>query len=143
MDLSELLPSRLGAPELTLKDLISSKERPKEQKKIAMILQWVVCFDTFISVMAIKHPERVQDLLGYASMITKAGLDYEGTPWLAYDTHFRRSAASARLTTWSQMDASLWALYFTSAKLSGVASGLAIVTSPPRIRVVRATQLQR
>ena len=71
-DLSKLLPSRLGAPELIVKDLISSKERPKEQKKIATIQQWVVCFNTFISVMAIKHPGRVQDLLGYTSMITKS-----------------------------------------------------------------------
>ena len=74
----------------------------------------------------------MHDLLGYASMITKASLDYEGTPWLAYDTHFRRSAAAARLTTWSQVDASLWTMYFTSAKLAGSASGLAIVTSPTK-----------
>ena len=50
--------------------------------------------------------------------ITKASLDYEGTPWLSYDSHFRRVAAAAKLTDWSQVDASLWTLYFTSARLS-------------------------
>ena len=82
--------------------------------------------------MALKHPERVQDLLGYSSMITKASLDYEGTPWLAYDAHFRRLAAANRLTQWSQVEASLWTNYFTSAKLSKGASGLAIVPSPTK-----------
>ena len=99
--------------------------------EIATIQKWVVCFNTFISVMAIKRPGQVQDLLGYASMITKASLDYEGT-YIVAGTHFRCSAAAARLTTWSQVDASLWTMYFTSAKLSGDASGLAILTSPTK-----------
>ena len=107
VELSKLLPSRLGAPEVTLRDLMSNRDKPKELKRITSIQQWVVCFNSVISVMALKHPERVQDLLGYSSMITKASLDYEGTPSLAYDAHFRRLAAANRLTQWSQVDASL------------------------------------
>ena len=132
VELSELLPSRLGAPKVTLRDLMSNRDKPKEPKRITSIQQWVVCFNSVISVMALKHPERVQDLLGYSSMITKASLDYEGTPWLAYDAHFRRLAAANRLTLWSQVDTSLWTNYFTSAKLSKGASGLAIVPSPTK-----------
>ena len=134
MDLSELLPSRLGAPEVTLRDLISNRDKPKEPRKISTIQQWVVCFNAFISVMAVRHPERVHDLLGYASMITKSSLDYEGAPWLAYDAHFRRAAAASRQTGWAQVDASLWTLYFTCAKPSGGAGGLAIVESPTKDR---------
>ena len=33
------------------------------------------------------HPN---DLLAYSSMIIKASLDYDDTPWLSYDSHFRR-----------------------------------------------------
>ena len=92
VELSELLPCRLGAPELTLLDLVACRDKPKEEsikRKITTIQQWVVCFSSLISVMAVRHPERVQDLLAYVALITKASLDYEGLPWLAYDSHFR------------------------------------------------------
>lgn len=132
IELSELLPCRLGAPEVTLMDLMSNRDRPKESKKITTIQQWVVCFNSFTSVMAVHHPERVRDLLVYASIITKASLDYEGTPWLAYDGHFRRVAAASKLQDWSQVDASLWTLCFTSAKRSlRGAGGLAVVPTSP------------
>lgn len=133
IELSELLPSRLGAPELTLRDLVANRDKQKEPKKITTIQQWVVCFNAYTSVMAVRHPGRIQDLLAYASTITKASLDYEGTPWLSYDSHFRRVAAAAKLTDWSQVDASLWTLYFTSARLShGSLGGLAVISSPQK-----------
>ena len=103
---SEAVSVGMGAPEVTLRDLMSNRDKPKEPKRITSIQQWVVCFHSVISVMPLKHPECVQDLFGYSSMITKASLDYEGTPWLAYNAHFRRLAAADRLTQWSQIDAS-------------------------------------
>lgn len=128
VELSELLPCRLGAPELTLLDLMSGRDKPKEARKITNIQQWVVCFNSFTSVMAVRHPERVRHLLAYAAIITKASLDYEGVPWLVYDSHFRRVAAASKLQDWSQVDASLWTLYFTSAtRSSGTTGGLSVV----------------
>ena len=97
LDLSELLASRLGASELTLRDLVSNRDKPKEVKKITPIQQWVVCFNAYISVMAIRHPGCIRDLLAYVSIITKASLDYKGTPWLSYDAHFRRITAATKL----------------------------------------------
>ena len=52
----------------------------------------MVCFNTYISVMLIRYPEQVIDLLPYSSTITKASADYEDTPWLAYDSHFHKLA---------------------------------------------------
>ena len=49
IELSELLPRRLGAPEVTLMDLISNRDRPKDPKKITTIQQskighsWRLC----------------------------------------------------------------------------------------------------
>ena len=44
---------------------------------------------------------------------------------LACDSHPQQSAASSKLLDWSSVDASLWMLYVTSAKLSvGRAGGL-------------------
>ncbi len=36
---------------------------------------WVVCFNSFMSVLAVRQPYRIHNLLAYSSMITNA---YEG-----------------------------------------------------------------
>lgn len=125
----ELLPARLGAPELTLMDLFGQNQREKRNaRNIQTIQQWVVCFNAFMSVVAIRQPERVRNLLAHFSLITKASADYEGTPWLSYDAHFRRIAAATSLNDWSQVDASIWTQYFGKAKLAGGKdTGLAII----------------
>ena len=110
VDLNLLLPHRLGAPEPTLADALQNKT--KEQKQIE---HWIICFNAYISVMALHYPGRVRDLLAYSSIITKAAHDYEGTPWLSYDTHFRTLAASMHLQTWGHVDQSLWFQTFNRA----------------------------
>lgn len=49
-------------------------------------------------------------------MIVRASTDYEDRPWLTYDAHFCRQAATNPRTRWAQLDASLWTVYFTRAK---------------------------
>ena len=115
MDLNLLLPHRLGAPEPTLADALQNKA--KEQKQIETIEHWVVCFNAYMSVMTLKFPKRIRDLLAYLSIITKAAHDYEGTPWLSYDTHFRTLAVSMRLQHLGQVDQSLWSQNFNRASL--------------------------
>ena len=60
-----------------------SAKRPKDEKQITTIEQWVVCFSAYMSVMAIQTPGRIRDLLAYEALILKAAHDYEGTPWLS------------------------------------------------------------
>ena len=127
IDLSELLPAWLGAPELTLMDLIAKWDKVKESKKIHTIEQWVVCFNTYISVMSIRYPERVIDLLAYSSTITKASTDYEDTPWLPYDCHFCKPAEANGRQDWSQVESSLWTLYFANARLKRAQESLSVV----------------
>ena len=94
IQLDKLLPSNLGAPELTLVDLLGKNQEKQEySKRIKTIQQWVICFNAYTSIVAIKQPERIRNFLAYSSMVTKASADYQGTPWLAYDTHFRQVAA--------------------------------------------------
>ena len=114
IDLNLLLPHRLGAPEPTLAEALQAKG-PRDHKQISTIEQWVVCFNAFISVVAVQAPQRVQDLLAYSTLITKAAHDYEGTPWLSYDSHFRTLAATLHLANWSQIDQSLWSQHFNRA----------------------------
>ena len=56
--------------------------------------------NAYIAVVAMKDASRVQDLLAYASLIVKASNDYEGTPWLSYDSHFRSHAAAKPVGEW-------------------------------------------
>lgn len=110
IDLNSLLPHRLGAPEPTLAEAFQRKTR--EEKHITTIEQWVVCFNSFLSVVTMRAPHHVRDMLAYVSLIVKAAHDYEGTPWLSYDAHFKCLAATLQLQTWSSPDQAIWAQYF-------------------------------
>ena len=114
IDMHELSPTRLGAPEPTLHDLLS-QEKAKKQKHINRINEWVIRFNTYISVIALREPQRVPDLLAYSSLVVQASRDYAGTPWRAYDIHFRKQAAATKLTKWGEKDPSLWLSYFAPA----------------------------
>ena len=116
IDLKELLPSHLGAPEPTVFDLLGKSEKVRPKKNISNIQEWSICFNTFMAIVAMRQPERINDLLAYSSMIIKASLDYDDTPWLSYDSHFRRQVAAVPQARWSQLDAPLWTMYFTRAK---------------------------
>ena len=116
IELEQLLPANLGAPEPTMFDLLAHRNRPLKPAKIESFAQWITCFNTYVSVLATHHPERVRDLLAYASLLAKASMEYEGTPWLVYDQHFRRQAATLGRLDWAQADPHLWTLYFRQPK---------------------------
>ena len=137
VQLDKLLPANLGAPELTLVDLFGkNQERQDSTKKIKTIQQ---CFNAYISIIALKQHDRVRNLLTYSSLITKASADYQGSPWLTYNSHFRQMAAITKQSDWSQVNLSLWTQYFSNAKLAaGRDSGLTMI--PMRISLRRVTK---
>ena len=94
IELKELLPVNLGAPEPTIFDLLGKQERVRPKKNISCIEEWSLCFNAFTAIIAMRQPERVRDLLSYSSMIIRASIDYEDRPWLTYDAHFRKQAAT-------------------------------------------------
>ena len=114
IDMHELSPARLGAAEPTLYDLLS-QEKPKKPRYAHSIEEWVVCFNTYISVIALREPQWVPDLLAYSSLVIQASRDYNGTPWRAYDIHFRKQAVAMKLIKWGEKDPSLWLSYFAPA----------------------------
>ncbi len=125
VDLNMLLPFRLGAPEPSLVEALQGHN--KEGKQITTIQQWVVCFNAYMSVLAIQQPNRIRDLL--ASIIVKAANDYEGNPWLSYDVHFRSLASSIRLQCWGRVDQALRSQHFCRANTS-LAKGDALSIGP-------------
>ena len=61
VDLAELLPACLGAPDPTLLELFSGTQKKQtiSKKGITTIEEWVVSFNAYIAVVAKKHPNRV------------------------------------------------------------------------------------
>ena len=115
IDLDELLPVRLGAPGPTVLDVLLQVEKTKAKKNITTIEEWVLAFNNFISVVAMRSTEHVRDLLAYSSTIVKASQDFQGSLWLEYDIHFRKQIATRTSPQWATIDAALWAMYFARA----------------------------
>ena len=145
--LQELLPSCLGAPGPTILDALLQPDKTKNKKTITSIQEWIVCFDTFISVVAMRNPNQVRDLLAYSSIIVKASQDFEGTPWLEYDIHFRRQVATQTGQRWEVIDASLWSMYFARATAKPGPMGMSVERKSPdpanHLRIPSTFQKQR
>ena len=92
-----------------------SKESKKPAQKITSIMSWVECFSKYISLVALKCPDRVSDLLAYMSLIVHAARQYEDNPWLSYDTTFRQLAATNKDWKWAHIHPSLWTISFNHA----------------------------
>lgn len=116
IELSELLPSRLGIPQPTLLDVLAPSTPKPPVKQISSIEEWVMCFNSFLAIMAMKHPEKTKELLAYSSVIVKASKEFEGLPWLEYDSRFRKEVAVNQSKSWAVIDASAWTLCFANAK---------------------------
>ena len=55
VELSELLPSRLGISQPTLMDVLAPSSTKPVLKHVSSIEEWVMCFNTYIAIVAIKH----------------------------------------------------------------------------------------
>ena len=63
IELHELLRARLGAPGPTILDALLQSDKIKQKKGISCIDDWVLCFNTLVSVTAMHTPEQANDLL--------------------------------------------------------------------------------
>ena len=78
-------------------------------KKLECIEYWVCCFNTYTAAMALKHPEKVGDLLAYSLLIVNASRLREGTLWLDYSNHFThfKVASGSRAGPLAQVNLSI------------------------------------
>ena len=110
VDMTELLPDHLGISDIKLS---SDKQQGSKKKGISSILEWVQCFSIYVSVIALKEPQRIPDLLGYMNLIIEAHQEYSGDAWQGYNRRFRQRAAVTTQTKWATIDPTLWNLAFT------------------------------
>ena len=111
IDMVELLPDRMGTANFSIAD--ESTKQKARRRPVSSIIEWVQCFNTYLSVMCRTCPEKVPDLLAYQMLIIEASMVYEGNAWLGYDRRFRQAAAVNPQMQWSKTDTDLWHLAFT------------------------------
>ena len=112
IDMAELLPDRLGISAGAITKDDKQNNKPK-RRQVTNILEWIQCFGIYMAVLTLKHPDRIQDLLGYQALIVEACMEYNCEAWLGYDRRFRQNAAASVSTVWAKIDATLWNKAFT------------------------------
>lgn len=114
IELSEFLPESLGASDPISQGTVSESKGTRKQK-VSSISQWVQCFNTYMSIVALKQPSRITDLLAYSSLIVQAHRKYSGDNWQVYDRNFRQQAAARQPLLWAHIDPGLWTMAFANA----------------------------
>jgi len=114
VDMTELLPEKLGQTEEE-QSSNDKKDKKRNKAKISSVAQWGECFNAYITVVNQHQPERMSDLLSYASLILRASRMYQGEGWIQYDRNFRKKAAAFPSLSWGNIDNSLWTMAFCSA----------------------------
>ena len=109
VDMSELLPDRLGCSKTSISEDKGWGTKSKK-RAVVNILEWIQCFSIYIAIIS---PERIPDLLGYQTLIIDASIQYDGDDRIGYDQRFRLSAAANSSKSWASLDTTLWNLAFT------------------------------
>jgi hypothetical protein len=74
IDMAEFLPDRLGINTTPSKD---DKQATKQKRRqVTNILDWIQYFSIYVAVLTQKHPDCIQDLLGYQALIIEACMEY-------------------------------------------------------------------
>ena len=116
IDMAALLPECISFHEEEAAK--SDREGTKRvRRKVSNILQWVECFHLYINAICARQPDRISDLLGYASLIVHAARKFRGDGWTQYDKNFRKRAAASPGEQWGVINQSLLALAFSSAEV--------------------------
>lgn len=97
------------------------EELYKQRKIIPDLATWVQCFPLYATVIWAQEPERMPDLMAYASNIAKASQKYQWPSWIFYDQNFCQEAADMQNKQWAKVDTSIYAQYFTGMALKAEA----------------------
>ena len=79
-------------------------------KSINNIDEWSDAFLIYASIYLSAHPQKVQEVLKYFSIIRLAAKKYMGSGWKSYDIHFRLRLGSNPDLSFATMDQELWLL---------------------------------
>ena len=111
--MAELLPDRIGLNTSLFPNEKEEKLVKSRRRQVNTITEWIQCFSVYVAVLTAKHPDKIQDLMGYQSLIVEACSEYKNEAWLGYDRRFRQMASASPSTPWARIDPTLWNMAFT------------------------------
>ena len=127
VDMAELLRDNLEVRrQEDNHEIPTSGESKRSRREIPDLISWVQCFGTYMAVVALKHPEKVRQMLAYQTMIVRESRRCGGRGWLSYDTMFRQQAAGDPQLDWSNLNTTLFATTFLAQAESRKNCGLCL-----------------
>ena len=127
VDMRELLPDNiallrhmeaLDSPNSLVSRATGARPRLRE---VNSLISWVLCYVTYVAVLAESHPGLVRSRLAYLALVVSEARRNGGDGWIAYDAIFRQNAAEDEAVDWTRLDTSLHAATFI-AQSSGARS---------------------
>ena len=119
MDMAELLRVNIEADWRRTKegDAGPSEGQPSSsqtRREIPDLLSWIQCFGVYACIVANSHPDKLQQLLAYQTMLVREARRCGGTGWqaYAYDTMFRQQVANDPAADWSKLNSSIYSVTF-------------------------------
>ena len=116
IDMAELLRDNLEAQRrgaLQESPSTSSPSVGRPRREVPDLLSWVQCFGVYTAVIASKHPDRIQKLLAYQTLIIREARRCGGKGWLSYDSYFRQQMAGEwRGDEWGRLNPYLFSSTF-------------------------------
>ena len=113
IDMAELLPNCMGTINPSSTD--KSAKQKIHRRQVTSTIEWVQCFNVYLSVICGTCLERTPDLLTCQMLIIEVSMVYEGNAWIGYDRQFGQAAEANLDTQWSKTDTDLWYLAFIGA----------------------------
>lgn len=115
VDMAELLRDNIEADRRRTRDGSApgpSGQQAQSRREVPDILSWIQCFGVYSCIVAAAHPEKMQQLLVYQTMVVREARRCGGTGWQAYDTMFRQQVSNDLKADWSKLNSSLYAVTF-------------------------------
>ena len=114
-------PLSFPSPEGNNIILVNAADLVQQKKLIPDIGTWVQCYTIYMGVICSSQPDRLPDLLGYLSQITRASQRYKWPSWVIFDQNFRLQLADTGVDKLAHLDPTLHAQCFTGQAKEGKA----------------------
>lgn len=116
VDMSEMLPEYWSSAKADEED--QKRAPPRRTRQVTDIFTWIQCFASYVSVLAGRFADCVPEMMAYLVTITRVSQDFAGLAWVRYDASFRCQAAITGNCKWSQINPTLYSLYFTACTVA-------------------------
>ena len=113
IDMADLRPDAWLVPSDPDGDCTLQKFFRRRKQPVTDFTMWVQCYSSMVTVLVEAYPQYINHLLAYLSTIASKSSN-SSLNWVAYDSAYRRKAASIKSLCWGIIDVTLYATWFSS-----------------------------